>query len=225
MAKTLVFVHTAPVNVTTFSELLAEIDPTIPARHLLDESLLQEARANGITPQLAERIQQRHREAMNEDAAVVLCTCSTIGGEAEQTALPGGQQVIRVDRPMAEAAVAAGSRIVVAAALESTIAPTSELIMQVAQEQGREVTIRPLSCVGAWERFEAGDQAGYWNSIAETLRREALSGDGADVIVLAQASMAGAAALCADLPVPVLSSPRLGLEAAVAAYRKAAQTA
>jgi hypothetical protein len=225
MSKTLVFVHTAPVNVETFGQLLAEIDPTIPAKHVLDESLLQEARAQGITPGLAQRIRQRHLEAMDEDTAVVLCTCSTIGGQAERTMSESGMGVIRVDRPMAEAAVAAGSRIVVAAALESTIEPTSELIMQVAKEQGREVTLRPLLCEGAWQHFEAGDQAGYWQSIAETLRREVLGADAprCDVIVLAQASMAGAAALCADLPVPVLSSPRLGLEAAVRAYREAAR--
>ncbi len=40
-----------------------------------------------------------------------------------------------------------------------------------------------------------------------------------DVIVLAQASMAPAAQLCSDLSVPVLSSPRLGAEAAIEAYR------
>jgi hypothetical protein len=43
-----------------------------------------------------------------------------------------------------------------------------------------------------------------------------------DAVVLAQASMAPAAALLADQPVPVLASPRLGLEAAVAAWRGAA---
>jgi hypothetical protein len=39
-----------------------------------------------------------------------------------------------------------------------------------------------------------------------------------DVIVLAQASMAGAVALCEQVAVPILSSPRLGVEAAVQAY-------
>jgi hypothetical protein len=129
-----------------------------------------------------------------------------------------GKGVIRVDRPMAEAAVAMGSRIIVAAALESTIGPTSELIQSVAAEQGRAVSIRPLLCAGAWERFEAGDQAGYWQAVADTLRRDGLDGD---VIVLAQASMAGAAALLADHPLPILSSPRMGLEAALRAYRAA----
>jgi hypothetical protein len=233
MSKTLVLLHTAPSNVSTFAQLLAELDATIPAKHVLDESLLQEARATGITPALRQRIQERLTSEMDEDTAVVLCTCSTIGGVAEETSSPTGQEVIRVDRPMAERAIELGHRILVAAALQSTIAPTTELIQQVAAEQNRDVTIEPLLCEGAWERFEAGDQQGYWQRIADTLRQAVLgNGTGAgataarvpgvDVIVLAQATMAGAAPLCADLPVPILSSPRLGLEAAIAAYHAVA---
>jgi hypothetical protein len=218
MSKTLAFVHTAPINKATFESLVSEIDPTIPVKHYLDESLLRDARAHGITSELAERIERAMNDAMEEDTAVVVCTCSTIGGAAEQTILANGQPVLRVDRAMAEQAVAMGSDIVVAAALESTLAPTSDLILEVAAAQGREVTIHPLLCVGAWERFEAGDQAGYWAEIAGALHRAEFLGD---VIVLAQASMAGAAALCSDLPVPILSSPRLGAEAAVRAYRAA----
>jgi hypothetical protein len=44
--------------------------------------------------------------------------------------------------------------------------------------------------------------------------------DQGEVIGLAQASMAGAAALCTDLPIPVLSSPSLGVATAVAAFRQ-----
>ena len=218
MSKTLVLLHTAPSNVTTFARLLAELDPSIPAKHVLDESLLQEARVTGITPELEQRIQQRLLDETGANTAIVLCTCSTIGGSAERSHAANGQGVIRVDRPMAEAAVAAGDRIIVAAALESTIAPTTELIQDVAASQGREVTVRPLLCEGAWQRFEQGDQAGYWQSVAETLRGEALD---ADVIVLAQASMAGAADLLRDHPLPILSSPRMGLQAAIHAFHAA----
>ena len=216
MSKTLAFVHTAPINVETFARLMAEIDPTIPVKHILDESLLADARAQGITPELTQRIEAAMSGAMDEDTAVVVCTCSTIGGAAERVTSPTGQPVIRVDRAMAERAVALGSNIVVAAALESTLGPTRQLIEEVAAQQGRAVTIRLLVCEGAWKRFEQGDQAGYWEEIAKTLHA---ADDLGDVVVLAQASMAGAAPLCADLGVPILSSPRLGLEAALAAYR------
>jgi len=40
--------------------------------------------------------------------------------------------------------------------------------------------------------------------------------------VLAQASMTPALARCADIQVPLLTSPRSGLEAAIARYRAAA---
>jgi hypothetical protein len=223
MPKTLAFVHTAPVNVATFERLMAEIDPTIPVKHYLDESLLRDARAFGITPQLAARIDSAMQGAMDDDTAVVVCTCSTIGGAAEQSVLANGQGVLRVDRAMAQQAVAMGSRIVVAAALESTIEPTRELIEEVAAEQGRMVAVMPFLCVGAWQRFEAGDLAGYHAAIAAALHGNGPQGDApeGDVIVLAQASMAGAAELCADLATPILSSPRLGAEAAVKAYRSA----
>jgi hypothetical protein len=149
---------------------------------------------------------------------VVLCTCSTIGGAAEQVRHPSAGPVQRVDRAMAERAVAIGSKIVVVAALASTLAPTRDLILDVARQAGKSVTITEVLCEGAWGKFEGGDQAGYWQAVADCLRHHVDTGD---VIVLAQASMAGAADLCADLSAPILSSPRLGVEAAIAAYRAA----
>ena len=59
---------------------------------------------------------------------------------------------------------------------------------------------------------------GYAACIAAAVR-QALPGP--SVIVLAQASMAGAVPLLADAGVPVLSSPRLGVAAAIAALRAA----
>jgi hypothetical protein len=117
---------------------------------------------------------------------------------------------------MAERAVALGRHIVVAAALASTLAPTTDLIRDVAQHAGTDVQISEVLCESAWPKFEQGDLAGYAQEIAACLHTSALAGD---VIVLAQASMAPAAELCAVLGVPILSSPRIGVEAAVAAYR------
>jgi hypothetical protein len=68
---------------------------------------------------------------------------------------------------------------------------------------------------GAWALFDSGDREGYLATIADVI---AATTD-ADVIVLAQASMADAADLT-TVDVPVLSSPRLGFRAAV----RAAQT-
>jgi len=216
MTKTLTFLHTSPVHIATFDRLIAEIAPDVPVRHVVDESLLSEARAAGaITPNLERRIDATVRGAIEQDAAVVLCTCSTIGGCAEDVGRLTNTPVLRVDRAMAERAITLGPHILVAAALASTLAPTRALLIDAAERAGKMVQIEELLCDSAWARFEQGDHAGYIAAIAECLRRAA--GD-ADAIVLAQASMADAAALCADLPIPILSSPRLGLEAAIRAY-------
>src|SRR4051812_19252887 len=215
MSKTLAFLHTSPVHIATFDRLLAEINPGVTARHIVDESLLDEARTAGeITPALERRIAAALRNASAPDDAVVLCTCSTIGGSAEAAGTRAGDLVLRVDRPMAERAVALGERILVAAALASTLAPTRALILDAANAAGKQIELRDLLCEPAWALFERGDIVGYTQAIAEDLRAAAST---ADVIVLAQASMAAAAPLCEDLSIPILSSPRLGLEAALAA--------
>src|SRR5215218_2786091 len=91
MGKTLAFLHTSPVHIATFDRLLAEIDPGVAARHIVDESLLDEARAAGaITPALEQRIAAALRDASASDGAVVLCTCSTIGGSAEAAGTHAG---------------------------------------------------------------------------------------------------------------------------------------
>jgi hypothetical protein len=52
---------------------------------------------------------------------------------------------------------------------------------------------------------------------------DARAGD-AQAVVLAQASMAPVAERCGGLSIPILSSPRLGVEAAAAAFRATAPT-
>lgn len=207
----LIFLHTAAVHVQTFDALLRELEPRIAARHLVRSDLLARARTHGIEDaNLRGAVRQAVVEA-GEEGGVVLCTCSTIGGLAEEAAADTATRVLRVDRPMAQAAVEHGPRIVLAAALESTVEPTAALIRAVARQMSRQAEIQHLVVAGAWERFEAGDLDGYHQLIAAALSRV----DDADVIVLAQASMAGASTL-ARLAIPVLASPELGVRAALA---------
>jgi hypothetical protein len=215
LSKPLAFLHTSPIHIDTFDRLLAEIAPSVAVRHIVDESLLDEARTAGmITPALEQRIAAALEDASAPDAAVVLCTCSTIGGSAEDAGTRSGRMVLRVDRPMAERAVALGEHVLVAAALASTLAPTRALILDAARAANKPIELRELLCDSAWAFFERGDLAGYAQVIADELR---VGASDADVIVLAQASMAVAATLCTNLGIPILSSPRLGLEAALAA--------
>jgi hypothetical protein len=213
----LVFLHTGQAHVATFERLLAKQAPNVAAQHVVDQALLDDARRDGITPELEQRIEAALRQAFAQGATTVLCTCSSIGGSAETIGSQRGWPVLRVDRAMAARAVALGPRITVAAALASTLEPTCQLIEDEARRAGAEVSVSTLLCGDAWPLFEAGEHDAYHQSIAACIRAADLS----DVVVLAQASMAGAAQLLSDLDVSVLSSPALGLEAALAAYRSA----
>ncbi len=200
----LVLLHTSPVHVPVFDALRDRHHPEAVLRHLVEPELLERARAEG-PPAVAPALRA---VLAASGPAPVLVTCSTIGATAESLAPELGVPVLRVDRPMAAAAVRTGARIAVLAALESTLAPTAELLADEAGAGGRRVSVRPHLVAGAWECFEAGDTDGY-------LARVAAAADavtGADVIVLAQASMAGAADLTTS-PLPVLSSPAPGLAA------------
>jgi len=210
----LTLLHTAASNVAVFDALLRALAPDIPARHVVDEAILREVREAGtVTPSVAGRLAERLAQ-LAADGSPVLCTCSTIGGLAESS----HPNVLRVDRPMAERAVSLGRRIGVAATLQSTIVPTTALLHDAARKADKAVELTEIFIRSAWPFMERGDAEGYAREIAARLA-EACAAQTFDVIVLAQASMAVAEPLCADLPCPVLSSPRLGLLAAISAYR------
>jgi hypothetical protein len=118
---------------------------------------------------------------------------------------------------MADRAVRTGPRVLVVAAVESTLAPTMALVLSAAEHAG--VAVRPsqLLVAEAWPHFEAGDMARYAETLAQAIRAKAAA---ADVVVLAQASMAPVQAVLTDLGIEVLSSPALGVRLAVRAAER-----
>ncbi|MYT27425.1 MULTISPECIES: aspartate/glutamate racemase family protein [unclassified Streptomyces] len=208
----LALLHTSPVHVPVFDALRDTDAPGLPLRHLVRPELLAAARESGPDA-VAEEVAGELGTLVRAGAGAVLCTCSTLGTVAEAAGPALGVPVLRVDRPMAAEAVATGSRIAVLASVESTLAPTTELIADEARRAGRTAQVRTVLVPEAWERFTAGDQEGSLAAVADAVRRVRETG-GVDALVLAQASMAPAAERFADGGVPVLASPRSGLRAA-----------
>jgi hypothetical protein len=217
MTPTLAFLHTSPVHVPTFTGLLARLAPGTLATHVVDQALLRDAQADGPAhPAIVARVQAAVRALAAQGAQVVVCTCSTIGAAAEATPTAGRFTSTRIDRAMADQAVALGPRVLVVAALASTLAPTAALVADSAQRLGLPVQLRTHLAEGAWAHFEAGQQPAYLQAVAAAVR--AAIGD-ASVVVLAQASMAGAADALQGLGLPVLCSPELGVCAALGLAR------
>lgn len=188
--------HTAQVHVATFDRLRDEIAPGLTLRHVVRPGWLTEAR-QGQTEGLDARIAALAAEAQAAGQSF-LCSCTTLGPLVERQ---GG---LRIDRPMMQAAARIGGRILLAHALDSTRGPSLDLLRSLADARSQ---IRALAIPGAWPLFEAGETARFHAYLAGAIRAD-LAARGADVVVLAQASMAGAAPLLEDLGLPVLTAPR-----------------
>jgi len=193
------------------SDLATELIPDIRQLHYLDESVLQDAIAtDGLTPDIHRRVTQLVLLAA-ERCDAVLVTCSSIGPCAELAASLTDKPVLRIDRPMAEEAVSLGQRIAVVATLGTTLAPTADIIERAARDAGRAATVRRHLCEGAFAAASSGNQAEHDRLVLEGLQALLTGPDAAEVIVLAQASMASVAARLGDVTTPILSSPRSGI--------------
>jgi trans-aconitate methyltransferase len=209
MRQHIAFLHTSPVHIETFDQLVKAANPSIVIEHVVAESLLAQARRVGSNDiAVVTHVQDAMKAAAANGAAMVICTCSTIGGAAERTPTDGQFIAARIDRAMADHAARLGPRILVVAALESTLQPTVELINESAAMMHTSVEIDHALAHDAWQHFTAGDNDAYINAIVQTVRS---ASGGANVVVLAQASMAPAAERLNDMGIEVLSSPKMGV--------------
>ncbi len=201
--------HTAASNIAVFAAACP--DPSVELDHEVRADLLAAAEHAGcVTPEIAARTADAlTRLSLTSDA--VILTCSTLGPVAGEVAASASVPVLRVDAALAAAAMRSGGRVVVLCAVETTVAPTRLLFEAAAAEKSAAVEIRLVP--GAWKAFKAGRIADYHASIAEAAD-QAFRG-GAEIVALAQASMAGAAELCREGS--PLTSPAVGLAAALQA--------
>lgn len=208
---TLALLHTSPTLSPLFNDLTARLAPGVRVLHFVDESLIKNTIAAGrLEKPTMRRLIDLVGSTFDAGADVTLVTCSSVGPAVDMAAALHDRPVLRVDRPMAEEAVATGTRIGVLATLPTTLAPTVDLVRRVAEEQGRDVTVVEHLCEGAFDAVMAGDGATHDRIVGAALT-DAMRG--VDAIVLAQASMARVLATLPEgaVPAPVFSSPELGV--------------
>lgn len=199
--------HTAESNIAVF--VAACPDHGVRLSHVVRADLLAAAEDSGhVTREIAGQVADALMR-LSETSDTVLLTCSTLGPVADDVAASAPVPVLRVDGALADAATRAGRRIVALCAVATTLAPTSRLFAAAAAAHGSAVEIRLVP--DAWDEFKAGRLDRYHALIAAAA--DAAYRGGADVVALAQASMAGAATLCRHgFP---LTSPAVGLAAAL----------
>lgn len=212
-SQRLAFLHTAQVHVANFERLVPAESADLSVDHVVDTTLLADAQALGVDDAgVIARVEAAMRKAAGRGARVVVCTCSTIGGIAERMDTGQAFTAMRIDRAMVDAAVRLGPKVLVVAALASTLGPTLRLLSDSADRIKVPLQPLPLHVPDAWAHFLAGDVQAYGESVASAVRAVPHE---VDAVVLAQASMAPALALLQDWGVPVLASPVLGVRRAL----------
>ena len=124
----LFIIHTTPVTVAALKELAAEMIPGHQVFNILDDSILPELIAGAPLTQVEPRVRRYVRSAAEGGADVILSACSSIGGLVVAAQGEVAVPVVRIDGAMAEQAVEMGTVIAVAATLDTTLQPTTELL-------------------------------------------------------------------------------------------------
>lgn len=214
MTKTLALIHTSMVFINvelTIKELLNEKLPGVRQINIVDDSLLPDVISAGcVTASVCERMCAYAEAAQTAGADAILSLCSSLGPAADEAAKRVTIPLIKIDEAMAEAASSMATRIGVLATLATTLPPTCGLIRQKASAMGKSVEIVDVCCSDAFQVLMSGEKARHDDIVAEAAKT--LAAD-VQVLVLAQGSMARLAPrLENETGIPVLSSPRLGIE-------------
>ena len=211
--------HTVPGLAPVFDARLRESLPDAEAVHLVHAGALTRALAG--SPDLPEQVRSDLGALVGLGCEAILVTCSSLGEVVDALGPKLPVPVLRVDVPMAAeaariaAGLGTGRCVVVLATQPSTLGPSAHLVSDAAAAGFPEagLTVEAVLVEGAAAALAGGDPAEH-----DRLVRAAVDSvhERADVVVLAQASMA-AAVDGVDVGLPLLTSPRSGVAALAAA--------
>lgn len=178
---------------------------------IVDPTLIADLVAEGhITEALNQRAMTCFERAAQENPDLILCACSSIGSQAEEANGKYPMPVLRIDQAMAEKAVTLGKRIAVVASFETTLGPTSDLILRCGEKAKVELEITPVVLKDYMPLVKSGQAAEALDLLKGKITE---LGGNHDVIVLAQASFGGQLDQVQPLvSIPVLASPILCAE-------------
>lgn len=211
MKKKIVLMHTSMISFDVFNKLFAEIIPGAEISNIVDEDLLATLNKNrGITESIIQRICNYiiFSEACGADLIFSQCssTRTAIKCARKMVKIP----IVMVDDGMAEKAASIGSRIGIVATAAATLKPTSSALNDVAEKTGKSIIIKEYLADGALGILMKEKNVEKHNKLVLDLIDKAVEEN--DVVVLAQGSMITLLPYLGNTKVPVLTSPRLGVE-------------
>lgn len=198
-------IHATPAAVDPIKQAFSEAWPEPDLVNLLDDSLSRDrARTPELTDGIFSRFDALGSYAQSLGADAILFTCSAFGPAIERVARSIAMPVLKPNEAMFAEAIAIGGRIGMLATFEPSIASMSEEFQEQAKQAGASASLKSVLVPGAMAALLAGQREEH-----DALVADAAAGlDGCDAIMLAQFSMAPAAArLRQRTRVPILTSP------------------
>lgn len=209
--KTVAAIYTAQALIDPIKSLFAELMPGQRLVNIFDDSLIADviSAGNCVSTGVRRRMLSYCRACEEMGADLILSTCSSMGDVVDQIQPFLAIPLLKIDEAMMRQAVATGSSLAVMMTNPTTRVPTLALARRIAEQSGKPVDIIEGMAAGAFDALVAGRPERHNELLFEAAMQVA---DRADVIVLAQGSMATQqAAIARATGKPVLSSPRLGL--------------
>ncbi len=170
-----------------FAKTFADTKDDVEIFNIMDDSLLKETLAAGEpTPDVCSRMLSYAQAAQNSGADAVIVTCTSVNKATRYIKECLHIPVINIEEPVAEMAVANGTKIGILATLPTSPAAIGRVIREKAEEQGKAIEIVECVVDGAFDVLCAGDRDKHDAMVCEALYKLA---EEVDVIAFAQISM------------------------------------
>jgi Asp/Glu/hydantoin racemase len=211
-------IHATRVAIEPVETAAASLWPEAETISILEEGLsVDRSKAAELSKELSDRIKALSHYAQAAHADGILFTCSAFGTAIAQANAQTDIPVMNPNEAMFDAALSQGERIAMIYTFQPAAAGMEEEFRETAAARGSAAQITSYFCEGALDAKRSGDNDRHDQLIAQT----AAEIEGADVILLAQFSMAGAAeAVRSAVAIPVLTSP----ESAIREIRRRIET-
>lgn len=214
----LALIHANRVAIDPIESAAKSLWPDAETVTILEEGLsVDRQKSEELSLALWDRIVGLAKYAENAGADGILFTCSAFGQAIEDAAEACRVPVMKPNEAMFDAAFTHGTRVAMIYTFPPAAAGMVQEFREAAAQRGSDALLTPYFAEGAFEAKRAGDNGTHDRLIADT----AATISEADVILLAQFSMAGATdAVRKQTPLPVLTSP----DAAIAEMRRRVDT-
>jgi aspartate/glutamate racemase len=210
MFLSIALIHSSAQVVPMLTDVAHDVVADVELIHMVDESiqrLIDEA--GEITEPVVRRLCSHALNAQEAEAEAVMLTAPSISQALDAVRAAVHVPVVHVNEAMVDAAARLGSSVGVLAEDPSTLEPTLGMLLERANEHGKELAVESKLCEEAARARMANDFDAYDRAVlaaAEGLTKN-------DIIILTDIMMERVVHEATEkLKVPVLTGPRHGFE-------------